>query len=75
MRDNGVDYLPLRGRYGDQEGNFQYDIIENNIPIRIRSKDGSHFNIRGYKDVGDVILKRLKQKSFYVQRAGGLMRG
>ncbi|HBQ22465.1 MAG TPA: hypothetical protein DD656_01885, partial [Alphaproteobacteria bacterium] len=67
-RAKGIDYITLRKRYGDEAGNFVDYVIDQGKRRIVRTKDGSHFTIPGYKDVGQLILERIRGKSIYVRK-------
>ncbi len=64
-RAKGIDYITLRQRYGDDQGNFVNYVVDNGQRRVVRTKDGSHFTIPGYKDVGELILERIRGKQYY----------
>ncbi len=64
-RAKGIDYITLRQRYGDGAGNFVNYVVDNGQRRVVRTKDGSHFTIPGYKDVGALILERIRGKQYY----------
>ena len=59
---SGAIYLPLADFTADADGNFATAIAINGVSTTIRTGDGSHFNLTGYRLVADHILDELLRR-------------
>ena len=69
-RDAGAIFLPLGRLTGGTDGGFVRAITLDGREVTIRTSDGSHFNMMGYKLVADHILDALQARFPDLQPGG-----